>query len=195
MKRIFVAVDISEEARREISEYIENLRRQFPAPRVGWDKPEKLHLTLKFLGDTDDEQLAKLSQAVEETARQISNFKLRIAGTGAFPNRRKARVLWLGVEDEKGSLRKLNEILESECERSSFSRETRDFKAHLTIARLREPEKSKNLVAAHLQGKFEAPEFEVSEIVIYQSELSPQGSRYTVVSRHGFNLENKGLGD
>jgi 2'-5' RNA ligase len=168
MKRIFVAVDISEEARRKTAAYIENLRRQFPGLRVGWDKPEKLHLTLKFLGDTGDEQLAKLMQAAERAARQIANFKLRIAGSGVFPNSRKARVLWLGVADEKGSLRDLS----------------KDFKAHLTIARLREPEKSGKLVEKHLRENFEEVEFAVSEIVIYQSELSPQGSRYTVVSKH-----------
>ncbi|HEX8367577.1 MAG TPA: RNA 2',3'-cyclic phosphodiesterase [Pyrinomonadaceae bacterium] len=188
MKRIFVAIDISEAARRKASEYIESLRRRFPGLRVGWDKHEKLHLTLKFLGDTSDEQLEKLTRAAEKTAREISSFKLRIADTGVFPNQRKARVLWLGVKDEKGILRKLSEALENECERQGFTREKRDFKAHLTIARLREPEKSKNLVEAHLQEKFEAVEFEVSEIVIYQSELSPQGSRYAVVSKHAFKV-------
>jgi 2'-5' RNA ligase len=183
MKRIFVAIDISEEARRKASEYIESLRRRFPDLRVGWDKHEKLHLTLKFLGEMSDEQLAALTKAVEKAAREISSFKLRIAGNGVFPSRRKARVLWLGVEDEKGSLRKLNETLENECERQGLTREKRDFKAHLTIARLREPEKSSSLIEAHLQEKFAAIDFEVSEVVIYQSELSPQGSRYTIVSK------------
>lgn len=186
MKRIFTAVDISEAARRKVSVYIESLRRQFPALRVGWDKPEKLHLTLKFLGDINDERLGKLTAAAANAAREISAFKLRISGTGVFPNPRKARVLWLGVEDAQGNLRKLNEALENECERLGFAREKRDFKAHLTIARLREPEKSKSLAEAHLRENFAAIEFDVSEMVIYQSELSPQGSRYTVVSKHAF---------
>src|SRR5215212_7221627 len=99
MKRIFVAIDISEEARRKASEYIESLRRSFPGLRVGWDKYEKLHLTLKFLGETSDEQLAKLTKAVEKAARETSSFKLRIADTGVFPSQRKARILRLGVED------------------------------------------------------------------------------------------------
>jgi 2'-5' RNA ligase len=189
MKRIFVAIDISEAARRKASAHIETLRRRFPELRVGWEKPEKLHLTLKFLGDTGDEQLRNLTKAVEKAARQISNFKLRISGTGVFPNRRKARILWLGVTSENESLRKLSEILESECEREGFAPETRDFKAHLTIGRLREPEKSGNLAETHLQEKFEAVEFEVSEIAIYQSELSPQGSRYTIVSKHAFKSD------
>jgi 2'-5' RNA ligase len=187
MKRIFVAVDISEEARSRASRYIENLRRQFSELRVGWEKPEKLHLTLKFLGDTDDEQLGKLTEAVEKTAREIPNFTLQISDTGVFPSQRKARVLWLGVKDEQGNLRKLNEVLEGECEKKGFVPEKRDFKAHLTIARLREPEKSRALIEAHLRENFAALEFEVSEIVIYQSQFLSQGSRYTIVSKHAFN--------
>jgi RNA 2',3'-cyclic 3'-phosphodiesterase len=191
MKRIFVAADISEEARRRAAAYIENLKKQFPRLRVGWDKPEKLHLTLKFLGDTGEPELAKLTAAVEAAARQTTAFKLRISGTGVFPNQRKARVLWLGVTDEDENLRRLNEILESECARRGFEREKRDFKAHLTIARLREPERSESLAEAHLGQTFEAVEFEVSEIVIYESELLPQGSRYKVVSKHAFEFRNE----
>ncbi len=89
MKRIFAAIDISDDARAKAAEYIENLRGEFPKIRVGWEKAEKLHLTLKFFGDVNEKQLAKLSVAVEETAKQLSNFKLQIAGTGVFPSKRK----------------------------------------------------------------------------------------------------------
>lgn len=186
MKRIFVAIDISEDARRRAAAYTENLKRQFPGLRVGWDKPEKLHLTIKFFGNVDDLQLARLAEAVAETARQISPFKLQISATGVFPSRRKARALWLGVVDKEESLRRLNEILESECEKRGFRRETRDFKAHLTIGRLREPEKSKDLIETHLRENFDAAEFTISEIVIYESELLPQGSRYKIFSKYAF---------
>jgi len=180
-KRIFIAVDISSEARRRVSDYIETLRKEFSNLRVGWEKAEKLHLTMKFLGDTSDERLEKLSEAVANTAREISNFKLRISETGVFPSPRNARILWLGLQDEKQSLQKLNEILESECEAVGFAREKRSFKAHLTIARLREPHKSKELAQKHLQNVFEEIEYSVTEIVIYESKLLPQGSVYSVI--------------
>lgn len=179
MKRIFTAVDISEEARREVSDYIADLRTEFANVRAGWDRAEKLHLTLKFLGDINETQLLDLTGAVTETARQISNFTLRISATGSFPAEKKARVLWLGIEDEKGSLQKLNEILETECERKGFPLEKRNFKPHLTIARLREPRKSNELIEKHLQNEFETDEFIVSEIVIYESRLQKSGSIYT----------------
>jgi 2'-5' RNA ligase len=184
MKRIFVAVDISDEAKRRAAEYCAALRREFPNLRVGWEKPEKLHLTLKFLGDTNEKQLSRLTEVVENAAEQIKQFKLQIAGTGVFPSPRNARILWLGVNDEKGSLRKISEVLEAECERIGFAVEKRSFKAHLTIARLREPHKATEIAGKHLENGFEPIEFEVSDIVIYESKLQPTGSIYSVVSKH-----------
>lgn len=181
MKRIFIAVDISEEARRRAAALIDDLRSGVKNLRVGWERPEKLHLTLKFLGDVTNEQLEKLNKSVEQAASLVGPFYLRTGKTGIFPSIRKARVLWLGLEDAGGELQRLHQILEAECEKAGFTRETRDFKPHLTIARLREPAKSAGLASAHLQAQIEPVEFEVPEIVIYESRLAPTGSTYTPV--------------
>ncbi len=183
-KRIFAAIDISDEARRRVFRFVELLRGQFPDVRVGWVKPEKIHLTLKFLGEIDESQLEKFSEAIEKTSQNISKFKIQIGKTGVFPSAQNARILWLGLKDETGNLRKLNEILESECERKGVKKEIRSFKAHLTIGRLKE--KSSALVEKHLSEEFEPIEFESSEIVIYQSELLPQGSIYKIISKYKF---------
>lgn len=192
-RRIFTAVDISEEARGKVSAYIENLRNEFPKIRVGWEKPEKLHLTLKFLGDTGEEQLRKLKEAVEKTAKIISNsrfqksdFKIHIEGTGVFPSPKKVRILWLGLIDKEGILSKINENLETEGEQLGFEKENRKFKPHLTIGRLREPQVSGDLAEKHLRNKFEPVEFEVSEIVVYESKLHPHGSIYSKVASFPF---------
>jgi len=184
MKRIFVAVDISEEARREAAAHIETLRNEFRAIRVGWDKPEKLHLTLKFLGDTDEKQLVELEKIAAEISAGITNFKLRITDTGVFPNARSPRVLWIDVEDERSGLAKINNRLEADCEKIGFARERRAFVPHLTIGRVREPNKARELANKHLQNGFEPVGFMVSEIVIYESKLLPAGSVYSVVSKH-----------
>lgn len=189
MKRIFIAVDISGETRRKVSQYIEDLRRKYGRLRVGWEKTEKLHLTLKFLGDTDEKRLRDLIAAANETRKFFSPFKLQILQTGVFPNPRKARVLWLGVKDETNSLKKLNDVFESRCEKIGFEREKRNFSPHLTIARLREPEKSYELAETHLRENFFSDEFDVSEVAIYESRLTPGGSLYSIVSRHKFEKE------
>lgn len=186
MRRIFTAIDISEEAKQKASDYIEKLRGEFPHLRVGWERAEKFHLTLKFLGNVDERQLKNLSEAVEQTAEQLSIFKLRISETGAFPSTRNARILWLGVRDAPGSLRHLNEILENECARNGFEKEKRDFKPHLTIGRLRQPAQSKELIEQHLRNDFPAVEFAISEITIYESRLQKSGSIYSIVSKRKF---------
>jgi 2'-5' RNA ligase len=191
MKRIFTAIDISDEARAKTADYIKNLREEFAQIRVGWERTEKLHLTLKFFGDVDEEQLTKLTVAVEETAKQLSDFRLQITETGVFPSKRNARVLWLGVRDEKGILQKLNEILENECEKKGFVREKRNFKAHLTIARLREPHSSKELVERHLINKFYSDQFQVSKIAIYESHLQKTGSIYEKIKNAELKIQNQ----
>lgn len=184
-KRIFVAVDISEEARQKIANYIADLRREFSDLRIGWDKPEKLHLTLKFLGEMSDSQLSKLEKIVDDISSDTGKFELKIQNTGVFPTPKKARVLWLDVINKDETLTELNTRLETECEKIGFPKETRKYVPHLTIARIKEPHKAKSLAIKHLQTKFEPVAFEVSAITIYESRLQATGSIYSVVSKHG----------
>jgi 2'-5' RNA ligase len=184
MKRIFVAVDISDEARGRAKTHIEALRTAFEAVRVGWERPEKLHLTLKFLGETDERRLVELKRIVAGIAGGNSNFKLKISNAGIFPNVRNPRVLWIDVIDEAGNLAEIFRELDERCEKLGFARESRKFVPHLTIGRVREPGRAKELGAAHLEKGFEPVEFDVSEIVIYESKLLPTGSVYAVVSKH-----------
>ena len=185
-KRIFTAIDICHEAREKVSVYIESLRREFPDLRVGWEKAEKLHLTLRFFGGVDRNGLKNIENAVEETAQQISDFKLIIHSTGVFPNVRGAKILWLGLEDKTNLLKKTNEVLENECAKFDFAKEKRNFKPHLTIARLREPEKSKRLAVTHLKNEFPPIEFDAKSIVIYESKLLPNGSIYRKIEDFSF---------
>lgn len=185
-KRIFIAVDISDEARSKSAVYLEKLRKDFRDLRVGWEQAEKLHLTLKFLGDLDEQQLAKIKEAVRETARHFAKFTISLQNTGVFPNPKNARVLWIGLDDEPDNLLKIFEMLETECQNSGFPKETKKFHPHLTIARLREPNKSRKLVERHLAEKFERIEFEVSQIVIYESQLLPTGSKFYKLAKSEF---------
>lgn len=185
-KRIFIALDISEETKEKIARFISELKKEFLHLRVGWEKPEKIHLTLKFLGDIDEEQLSKVKEAVRKTASDAKAFSLRVEKTGCFPSPKKARILWLGLSDETGTLQNLHLALERELEEQGFEKEGRPFQAHLTIARLREPQRSRELVEAHLRKKFEPVSFEVSAIVIYESKLQPAGSVYSVVETINF---------
>ena len=178
MKRIFIAVDISEAARRAAASHVESLRREFSALRVGWERPEKLHLTLKFLGDTAENQLAEVEEAVARAAAELDEFDLRLGAPGVFPNERGGRVLWIGVEDEKSNLARIAGRLEDGCGKIGFAKERRGYRPHLTIARLKEPAASRGLVRRHLEALIEPVGLKISEIVIYESSLQPTGSIY-----------------
>ena len=180
MKRVFVAIDISDEASRKVDVYLKNLRSEFSNFRVSWERPEKLHLTLKFLGEIKAHQLNDLIKVLESVAKKFAAFSLQIAGTGQFGK----RVLWLGITDKNAKLNKIQELLETGTEKIGFERETKSFKPHLTIARLREPDKSFPLVKKHLQNNFEPLDFEVSQIVIYESQLQSTGSVYKILAKH-----------
>src|SRR5687767_11981675 len=143
MKRIFVGVEISAEARRKVSAYIDALRNQFRDRRVGWEKAEKLHLTLKFLGDSRAEQLGELETIVAQVARQTASSELQLSETGVFTNAKSARVLWIDVKDGAGKLGKMSDGLEAECEKIGFAGEKRKFVPHLTIGRIRDPHRAR----------------------------------------------------
>ena len=182
--RLFFAVELPEEVRSLAAERAERLRRDFPHVRAGWERPEKMHVTLKFLGDVDAARVAELGRAADRAAGGLSTFPLSIEGAGSFPPRGAPRVLWLGLRDEGGRLVLLQRRLEEECEREGFPREPRAFKPHLTLARVRSPHGARELAAAHRETDFEPQSFRVSELIVMRSELGPGGSRYTPLSRH-----------
>lgn len=178
MKRIFAAVDISEEARIRVAEYVRELRAEFADLRIRWERPEKLHITVHFAGDLDDGELSAFETRVAAAAANTARFVVAIDGTGAFVKRRsRANVLWLGL-DSQGKLENLAASLDETNSR---------FHPHLTIARLKDANRCRDLIDKHLAGKFERIEFNATEIVVYESTLLRSGSVYGVVSKHLFS--------
>jgi 2'-5' RNA ligase len=176
MKRVFAAIDISDAACRAVTERILRLRAEFPDAPARWERPEKLHVTVKFAGSLDEEQLSIFEERVKATAEAVQPFRMKLSGTGAFVKRRGPGVLWLGVEQMSGSgvLGQVARMLDGE--------EKRPFHPHITIARVRDARKAKWLIEKHRETKFESAAFEVNELVIYESKLLPTGSVYSEIS-------------
>ena len=178
MKRVFAAIDISGEVREEARIYINDLRSRFDGVPVKWEKPEKLHITVKFAGSVDEYQLNTFSEQIQAVARSLAPFQMKIAGTGAFVKRSGPSVLWLGTEvvsatdDPFAVLAGLSE--------------KRPFRPHLTMARIKDSRKAKDVIDRHKASEFESAPFEVRELVIYESALLPTGSVYTRLT--GFDL-------
>ena len=182
--RVFCAVALPPEVREQVQEHVAQLRASVPDARASWNRDDKLHLTIKFLGDVAADRAPDLSLAAEHAVSGIEPFTLAAEGCGAFPPRGDPRVLWIGIQDSTGKLASVHQRLEEECARQGFAREERPFHPHLTIARLRRPQDARRLAAAHKEIGFARMEFSVSELLVIRSELRSEGSRYTEISRH-----------
>jgi RNA 2',3'-cyclic 3'-phosphodiesterase len=172
--RVFVAVEPSEAVRAWVAGTAAQL--QSAAPGLRWVAAENAHWTLAFLGDQPDEKLPELREAMREAAKASAPFAISMGGLGAFDSWRRARVVWVGLaagEDKMGALAgALREALEAR----GFPIERREFSAHLTLARAREPKRLEALAEEKLRAL--PPPMLVSELALMRSFLSPKGARY-----------------
>lgn len=182
--RVFSAIELPAPVRELVLRHIARLKEAVPGARASWVRDSSLHLTLKFLGEIPQTSVTTFSQAAALAVSQVLPFSIRLEQTGIFPNRGRPRVLWLGVNDSSAQLAVLHERLEEESAKAGFAKGPLSFHPHLSIARLRKPEHAQAVAAAHLQLKFEPREIAVAELVVIRSELSSEGSKYTIVSRH-----------
>ena len=182
--RIFCAVELPDSVRARLQDHIGLLRGAGPDATASWTRVENIHLTLKFFGNVAIDRIPKISAAVERAIKKFPPFSIGIGKTGVFPKSSRAQVLWIGVSDPSGKLAELQRQLENECAKEKFEKEDRAYRPHLTIARLRKPEGARLLADAHLNMDFEPAEMTVSELIVFRSELSSKGSKYTAISRH-----------
>jgi 2'-5' RNA ligase len=189
--RIFCAIDLPHDLREQLMAHINHVRNAVPDARASWSRAENIHLTLKFLGDISPGQVEKLSEAAARSVKDFAPFRIMVEQTGAFPRKGHPRVLWIGINDFSGELGKLHSRLENESSNAGFAGDDRPFQPHLTLARLRQPRYARTLVAAHRELDFYPAEIAVSELLVIRSELSSEGSRYTVISRHPLNSAGK----
>jgi len=172
--------------RARLEEHILRLRKDVPEAAASWSRVENIHLTLKFFGNVEVKRIEKISEAAERVVKQFSTVQISVGGTGVFPRPSRPQVLWIGVSDPSGQLTALQTKFENECAVEGFEKEDRAYRPHLTIARLRKPEGARDLADTHLQMQFDPIEVYVEELVLFRSELSPKGARYTPISRVSF---------
>jgi 2'-5' RNA ligase len=198
--RTFIAIEVPAGIRQDIKQLIDRLRQASPDVRARWSREDNQHLTLKFLGDVSVSQIPTLSAVCAKAARQLEPFELVAEGCGIFPTRGRPKVLWVGVQgqepdsaslavarsdDSQSPLMLLHAFIEDAGAAAGFARELRPYHPHLTIARLRESRDARALAEHHRLIGFPPHAFEVSEIVLFRSELSSKGSKHTPLSRHG----------
>jgi len=185
--RSFVAVDLPESIKAALSEQQYALRTAAALTSgrnedTKWTRPEGIHLTLKFLGEISPKQVTQVTQALAGLG-SFEPFALQVKGFGFFPDARRPRVLWVGVEAPP-ALGQLAHRVESAMERLGFDAEGRMFSPHLTLARFNVSRPRPELVAL-LEPKtgLILGRFEVSEFFLVESRLSSCGAQYQKVAR------------
>ena len=177
--RAFLAIEPPEDILQAMSRLQEKLKREVSG-RISWTRPEGRHLTLKFFGDVSMEDLDKISAAVQNRVASELSLNLKVEKLGVFPDARRPRVLWCGTAGDVAQLSVLQKQLESDFEALGFPKEDRPFWAHFTLARMKDPRGVSGIgeaLAKH--GAFAAGEFICRELILFQSQLTPQGAIYT----------------
>ena len=172
--RTFIAVEVPEEVRGGIGQYISMLKSIFDDV-VKWVPEKNLHFTLKFLGEIKESELISVQECVSTTVSDFRSFTLEVSGIGFFPSENKPRVLWIGTDGGSDKLLEIYQYMETCLEQKGFHRDTKTFSSHLTIGRVR---KEKKLILPERFPDFNLVTFDVRRLAVIKSTLTPAGPVY-----------------
>ena len=178
--RTFLACEVPLPVRQAVGRWVDGLRDTIRGVR--WVTIDQMHLTLRFLGDVDQQTLDQVKAAAEHSAVSVPAQHLEVAGAGVFPHLRRPRVVWVGIGGETQGLKQLNAELERSLEGLQIHQErsVRDFLPHLTLGRIRDFRKAVGVEKIILSGKDRHfGELPVTALTLFQSELTSAGARYT----------------
>ena len=188
--RSFIAIELSDEARKKIAQLQSRLKSLAPPNTVRWTVPQNIHLTLHFLGDVAVDDLEKVARAVGAAASTCPVFSLNLSNLGCFPNTHRPRIVWVGVAGEADTLTALHQTLGEQLQRQiGFQPEARPYSPHLTIGRAKKGIPQRRLKQLGQMLEQEMPQvgqlvkLPVTEIQLIQSDLKPDGPVYTPLAR------------
>jgi RNA 2',3'-cyclic 3'-phosphodiesterase len=182
MLRSFIAVEIPPNIQSALAHSTAVLQKALPKPLVRWVPPHNVHLTLKFLGDVSPANLELLAETLKVEMSTHKTFRMVLGGLGAFPNKRRARVIWIGIEAPT-ALTSLVHSVEAVTKRLGFPSEQRPFSPHLTIGRVGPLTAGGDIqrICSALEGTVvdNLGTVDVNAVQIFKSDLLPGGSVYT----------------
>ena len=192
MKRLFLAIPIKTNDNGFIP-LLEGLRRQLAhEKRINWVKPDNIHLTLKFIGNTPNEDVPKIIDGVGTMLKNHKSFTMDFNRTGIFGSRYAPRVLWLGMQNTPQELYDLEEDTLTAFDNIGYLRDRQNFVPHITLGRIKElceKQYFQKIVSGIEQKSYIKQE--VNEIILFQSFLRPEGAVYKEVKKFRMNNDNK----
>jgi len=178
MIRAFLAVDLPDTLRPQLALVQGELKKS--NADVRWVQVGNIHLTLKFFGNVPDAEIDPITQAARESAESQAPFQLQVTNAGAFPNMKSPRVIWVGLGGDVIPLAQMYHKLEKAFAALGHLPEGRAFNPHLTLGRVKSPVNRHRLaLALEKLPPLNWPPFQVNEIILFKSTLTPQGSIYT----------------
>lgn len=186
--RLFIAIDISDQMRQELDRAQGALKKT--GADVKWVSLNNIHITMKFLGETSDDVIDDVKNAMDNAARGMKKFEISLSEIGTFPGTGNPKVIWAGVGKNHEIIEDLASKIETECEKIGFAKEDRPFKAHLTLGRTRSPKNIDLLKKMIPEIKLREAAGYIQNVVLYRSVLSPKGPEYSKVHSSSFTGKN-----
>ncbi len=174
--RLFIATPISRQVETELANIIYQLKSV--AGNVRWVKPENIHLTIKFLGETDDSLIEPISEIINETSQETNILDFKISKIGGFPNLIRPRALWAGLDGDHAKLEQMANKIDEQVHKLGYDKETRKFRPHLTLGRVKKPQSLPQLAHFLENYKIEAMPFRIDRLTLFKSTLTPRGPIY-----------------
>jgi 2'-5' RNA ligase len=175
-KRVFLAINFSDEIKKEISLNLEKFKKKNNTYDIRWIDPENYHLTIHFFGNLNKKQISLVENSLDEAVKNISSLELKTGNIGYLPNTRDPRIIFVKIL-ETAKLHELIEKIELTLENLHFPIDKKPWKAHLSIARIKNYIKCEKICEGNLPPTL----FAISSIELMESHLSPDGSSYTVL--------------
>ncbi len=179
--RLFIAVELPANVRQRLADLADELR-GMGLERLRWVKPENIHITLKFLGETPADRQPQIEDALRAAAEGVAPHELTLGELGKFGGRQNPRVLWVDVRGDVDALKALQKRVDARIAALGFPADERPFAAHLTLARVPQDlakKVARSLTEAIGAVKVSDPPIPVRQVVLMRSELRREGPVYT----------------
>jgi 2'-5' RNA ligase len=184
--RTFIAIELDESIKNALTKLQERLKGEAPRGSVRWVRAEGIHLTLKFLGDVPADQIEEITKALQKSCQGFAPFSFSCGGLGCFPNLKRPRVVWVGIQEETGTLAQLKKAIEENVAPLGYPTEKRKFSPHLTLGRAQRRVSSGDqrrlgeVVGASEIGTLS--QMQVKFVNLMRSDLRPSGAVYTCLA-------------
>lgn len=192
--RLFIAIELSDVLRAELKRAQKQIQDEFArvsvSHRIRWAAPQNIHLTLRFLGNSNRTHVPALQDALTQVATRFAPIELSARGLGCFPNARRPNTIWCGLDGDTNTTALLAQQIETATCALGFARDERGFTPHLTIGRIeRKATNAERAAMGEIVKNFPAQTFgsvRADAIYLIASDLRPQGPLYTILSEHLF---------